>query len=212
MKYVKLKNGVISGEELTLVMEYLQKDKVVVLPTDTIYGLHCLAKSKRGVEKIKQIKRRPKGFGFVHLMKSYCMVHEYCQVTKKQDAYLRNYWPRTTRELQSNDIFFKKRPVTFILNSQIKTFGQSIEKNGTIAVRLPKYEILIKILKKVNQPLLSSSLNISGKKHIDKPENIKKSLYPYLPDLVIDKGVCKKHKSSVLIDITNINNPKILRN
>ena len=208
MKIIKLKDSSISANDLGLVVDCLLGGKVVVMPTDTVYGLHGVATNKRTVDRIIKIKRRPDDFGFVHLMKSYCMVHEWCNVSKKQDDYLRDYWPKTTRELHNNITVFRKKPTTFILNARKKTFGK---KDATIAVRLPKNEILIKILKRINIPLISTSLNISGKEQVYNPKYIEKTFRPILPDLVLDAGVINKKLSSRLIDLRDIKNPKILR-
>ena len=44
----------------TKLKEDILQGKIVVYPTDTIYGLGCNAEDKKAVEKIKQIKKRDK--------------------------------------------------------------------------------------------------------------------------------------------------------
>jgi L-threonylcarbamoyladenylate synthase len=212
MKTVKI-NSKTSKEEIKKIVDeaadFLKKGMVVAMPTDTIYGLHALASSSKGVNKIIKIKERPEGFGFIHLMESYCQVHEYCFVSKKQDEFLRTMWPASTRELKSKEVIFKKKPTTFILKSRNKFPKISSGGRDTVAVRLPKNELMQAILKAVKEPIVSSSLNVTGGKHIG-PSEIEKEM-KILPDMVIDCGKIGKTASRV-IDITDINNIKILRN
>ena len=43
--------------DLALIVKSLKKGEVVVYPTDTIYGLGCLATDSKAIKKIKKIKK-----------------------------------------------------------------------------------------------------------------------------------------------------------
>jgi L-threonylcarbamoyladenylate synthase len=211
MKMVKVNSKTSEADLKKIVDEaagFLKKGMVVAMPTDTIYGLHALASSSKGIKKIIKIKERPEGFGFIHLMESYCQVHDHCFVSRKQDDLLRTMWPATTRELKSDGAIFKKKPATFILKSRNKFPKISTGGRDTVAVRLPKNELMQAILKAVKEPIVSSSLNVSGGKHI-LPREIEKKM-KILPDFVIDYGTIGS-KASRVVDITNMKNIKILR-
>jgi len=71
-----------------------------------------------------------------------------------------------------------------------------------LSCRLPKSDFLIKIIKKVNAPLISTSFNLSGQEPL-----IDVSELDYIfsgknkPDLVINAGRAKRKKPSRLIDL-----------
>jgi len=81
-----------------------------------------------------------------------------------------------------------------------------------LAARLPKSEFLIKILERIDRPLISTSLNLSGRKDIT-PKHLanhftdKKSL----PDLVVDIGGRGRRRHSRLIDLREESKPLVLR-
>ena len=198
-----------SEDDLDLIQATLSAGGVAVLPTDTIYGLHCLAENEKAIRKIIKIKKRPDGFGFVHIMKSYCMVHDYCFVSSGQNKYLRTIWPATTRELHNFKIRAKKRPTTVLLKSRnnLPLIGRGV--SDALAVRLPQHEFLMQVLKRLNKPLLSSSLNISGQAPIDL-KDIKNKLKTK-PDLVVNSGKLAKKRASRLLDIRNTDKIKVIR-
>jgi len=191
---VDLKN--IKKSDLDFVIKILKDGKVAVLPTDTIYGLSALAADEKALKKIYKIKKREKKKSLLILVKSYCMLKKYCRVSKKQDEYLRKIWPG---------------PVTVIL--QHKGNLPTVLTGGadSVAVRLPKNDFLIKIIKGVDQPLVSTSLNLSGRPVLDNLAGIEKCFKTAQPDLLVDAGKAKRKKPSRLIDLRDINNIKILR-
>ena len=145
------------------------------------------------------------------------MLHDYFFVSKKQDDYIRTIWPRTTREAHDfrRDAIHRvsvqnEKPTTFILKSRNKLAKNISFKNKGIGVRLPKDELLIKIIKKINIPLVSTSLNISGQQNISSVKNLEK-YFKIQPDLVVDTGVNKKTKGSRIIDIRDLDDVKIIR-
>jgi tRNA A37 threonylcarbamoyladenosine synthetase subunit TsaC/SUA5/YrdC len=62
----------------------------------------------------------------------------------------------------------------------------------------------------VGSPIVSTSFNISGKKVLDKLDNLENYFKKEKPDLVIDAGALKAEPSK-LIDIRNLDDVKILR-
>jgi len=56
--------------------------KVIVYPTDTIYGLGCSALDKKAVGKIYRIKNRAKKKPLLVLISDFKMLQEYFKVDK----------------------------------------------------------------------------------------------------------------------------------
>jgi len=205
MKTVKIKSNKISDEQIEQIASYLKQSKVMAYPTDTVYGLGCLARSRQAVKKVHQIKRRIKKKGFqlrpigekplLVLVSDYKMLVQYCKVGSKQLKYLKKVWPG---------------PVTVILRLKKKMPKELTGGLHTLAVRLPKNEFLIKIIKTVGQPIVSTSLNLVGDKPLTSVAGLNDYFKKVKPDLVIDAGIIKGRPSK-LIDLTDVNNIKVLR-
>ena len=51
-------------------LSFLQEEKVILYPTDTIWGLGCDAFSQKAIQRIQQIKQRPLAKSFILLVSS----------------------------------------------------------------------------------------------------------------------------------------------
>ncbi len=126
----------------------LKKGGVVILPTDTVYGIFCSALSKKGVSAVYKIKGRDNKKPLQVFLSDVSSIHEYAEITPAQEIQIGKMLPG---------------PYTLILKlnpSHKRTF--SFLKTGTIGVRVIKSDVLSSILKEMASPLAATSANISG--------------------------------------------------
>jgi len=197
MEYLKINSKKISKDEIDLIIDYFRRGKVIVYPTDTIYGLGCLATDNKAIKKIFKIKGREKKKPLLILVSNFKMLKKYCHISKEQGKYLKKVW-KSTRA--TSVILKKKRNLPWQL-----TGGQE-----TVAVRLPKVKFLLKILRGVREPIVSTSLNKSGQKNLDSVRHLDNYFKKVKSDLVVDAGVIKSRPSR-LIDVRDLDDIKILR-
>jgi len=189
----------ISEEEINIIVDSFLRGMVVAYPTDTIYGLGCVATDKDAVKKVYKAKKREKDKPLIILVKSYCMLKKYCFVSKRQDEYLRKVWAPG------------EKPTTVILKHRGLLPEELTGSLDSVAVRLPQNEFLVKIIKKINFPIASTSLNISGGKEISDLKDMNKNFGKNSIDLVVDVGQSFAQKPSRIVDIRDINEIKIIR-
>ncbi len=189
---VILENNVNIKEIITA----LKKGFVLVLPTDTVYGLVCDATNKKAVEEIFKIKKRDKSKSLPVFVENIKMAKKYAIINKIQESFINKNWPGA---------------VTVILKSK-KGLSPLVYKNDTIALRQPNYNLIKEIFKNFKKPLAQTSANTSGHPPLDNGEEINNVLgcEKYCPALVVDAGNLLRKKPSTIIDLTN-NNIKILR-
>lgn len=187
------------------IISYLQDRKVLVLPTDTIYGLSCLISKKEAIEKIYTIKERPKEKSFIILCSDLKMVRKYFSLNNFQEEVLHRF---------VSDPF--ARATTFILQPK-KDLIRYLNVDGKkgVAMRLPKSIFLSKIISEINIPLISTSCNLSGQESLNNLKKIfsffKKRLIQ--PDAIVKlNGYLPKRRASRIIDILEDDNLKIIRN
>ena len=181
---------------LKIVVDFLNKNKIIICPTDTVYGICCNAFNEKAVRKVFKIKGRRKNKQISIFAESLKKAEDYAIIGFREKSFLKN--PKITSVLKAK---------------KLKDFPRKIvSKDGKIGIRIPNYAFLKKILKKVNFPLTGTSANVSGKMaSIDIKEVLKQfKKRKFQPDLVIDAGKLKKTKPSKVIDLT-CKKPKILR-
>jgi len=175
--------------------KYLTNNNVVVIPTETVYGLAGNAYSDKAVKKIFSLKKRP--------LKNPLIVHYYRIKDLKQDCIINKTFNKLYRK-------FCPGPLTFVLNkkknSKLSKYVNANKK--TIAVRFPKNEITQNLLSKLNFPLAAPSANISTKLSSVKPNDVKEEFGNKIK-LILDGGKTKIGLESTIIDLTN--NISILR-
>lgn len=201
MTHIEINQKRIRPAVLDLIAGSLQIGQVVVLPTDTIYGLSCLANLVKPIKQIYRIKKRDAKNPLLILVSDLKMAKKYVAISPAQTRFLRKTWAKN------------QPPTTVILKHLNKLPSELAHGSNGLAIRLPKSKFLIKIIKKVDCPLVSTSLNLSGEKNINDFSKLNK-YFPRKsnrPDLVIDAGRARKRKPSRLIDLRNEDKPIIIR-
>ena len=82
----------LSKEELELrieeVVNKIKEGKLFIHPTDTIYGIGCDATNPHAVEKVKELKKRPKNSALSIIAPSKDWIRENCELTKEATEWL----------------------------------------------------------------------------------------------------------------------------
>jgi L-threonylcarbamoyladenylate synthase len=209
MKKLKIDLENYTKEDIAAIVASLKRGEVIAYPTDTVYGLGCIATNRTAVKRIHNIKRRDSGKPLLVLIKSFSMLNDLCNITAKQEKYISSIWPVIEKEGEKSGAL--KRPTTFILRSKGVLPQEILGAAGSLALRLPRNKFLQAILEKLDAPLVSTSLNISGKKPIENLDEIDNHFTIYKPDFIVDAGHLKKQKPSVIIDIRDMEDIKIVR-
>ena len=171
--------------------EMLARGGVVVLPTDTLYGLSARLSAEDAVRRISAIKRAPNDRRYILLASSMEMVdryvHSYGCVEREA---LAARWPA---------------PLSVILPS-----GASAPAwvGPTLAVRIPALEPLRLLIEEVGEPIVSTSVNRAGEEPLDDPHAIRRELGSEV-DLIVT-GDVPGAVSSTLVDLCG-RSPKVVR-
>jgi L-threonylcarbamoyladenylate synthase len=176
-------------KSINFLVTALKKGAVLVLPTDTVYGLVCDAKNETAVKKIFKIKKRNKLKPLAVFVKDIKQAKKFAIIDKKQEFLLKDSWPGAT---------------TFILKAK-KGLSSLVYKKGTIGLRIPNYKLINLIFKKFKNPLAQTSANISGFPATTKIDKVIKQFigFKIQPDAIINFGDLPTNKPSVIIDNKN---------
>lgn len=178
-------------ENLKIILEHLKSGKVLVCPTDTVYGFICDARDEKAVEKIFDIKKREKSKPLGIFVKDVAAAKKFSLINKSQESFL------------------KDNKITAILNSKKETLSKLVYKDKTIGIRIPNYEFLNLVLNKFGKPLAQTSANLSGKKTTTEIASIIDQ-FKNEDIIIIDAGDLPDNKPSKIIDSTK-NRINILR-
>ncbi len=126
----------------------LQNDGVIVIPTDTVYGISCSVNSEVGMKKINKAKKReiPKPFNILVSDKE--MLKEYVvSLSPLEEQLINKYTPSK---------------VTFLLKKNSKISDLVTSASPFVGIRVPDREDLRELIKKLGSPIVSTSANVTG--------------------------------------------------
>jgi L-threonylcarbamoyladenylate synthase len=150
----------------------LKKDGVGVIATDTIYGIVASAMSEEACNKVKGIKGRDDGKGFIVLISSVNDLEKFdVVISEKAKIFMQKFWPGK---------------LSIVFNPQTTKFNYLSAEYGTIAFRFPNKENLIEILRQTG-PLIAPSANPQGFPPAKNIEEAKK-YFESKVDFYLDEG------------------------
>ena len=153
-------------------IEILKKGGVGIMPTDTIYGLVASAFSSDSCERVKEIKGRNVGKGFIVLISSIDDLKKFeVIVSEKAKIFMQKFWPGK---------------LSITLSTENDKFLYLSADDGTIAFRFPDKKKLIEILKQTG-PLIAPSANPQGLSPAKNIDEVKKYFGENV-DFYIDEG------------------------
>jgi len=197
MEVIKINRKTPETSKMKQITSALKLGKVVVLPTDTSYGLCADALNTQAIEKIFDIKQRSRRKPISVIMRDLEMIKGITWVQQREEKVLDHYLPG---------------PFTFILNRKEVMPGSLNLEGDSIGVRMPSNLIIKGIMQEIDFPITATSANISGEKSVYSIKTLLKKFakQEVKPDLVVDAGKLPKIKPSTIVDLTS-NPPRVIR-
>jgi tRNA threonylcarbamoyl adenosine modification protein (Sua5/YciO/YrdC/YwlC family) len=181
-----LDTDLLTGMRLAKVA--IGRKELVVLPTDTVYGLACDAFSHEGVKKLLETKGRDRQSPPPVLIGNAAALDGLAQdIPALAHKLADTFWPGA---------------LTMILKAQPSLTWDLGETKGTVALRMPDHKIALALLQETG-PLAVSSANLTGE-----PAAITcQQAEGYLGSNVkvyLDGGSSPKGEASTIVDLTDL--------
>lgn len=195
-QFIKIYPENPNEKEIAKVVKVLRDGGLVIYPTDTVYGLGCDITNSKALEriaKIKGVKLDKANFSFV------------CSDLSNISDYI--------KQIDTSTFKILKRalpgPYTFILPGN-NSLPKEFKKKTTVGIRVPDNEIALEIVRKLGNPIVSSSIHDEDEviEYTTDPELIFEK-WQNLVDVVIDGGY-GDNEASTIIDLSD-GEPVVIR-
>lgn len=174
--------------------QILKKGGVVAFPTDTVYGLGADAFNARAVQRVFEIKNRPRNLPLPILIAAVSQLNVLANPIPEVAWFLvRRFWPGG---------------LTLVLN-KADSVPSHLSQGSTIGIRLPNHPICLALIQYAGNPIVGTSANISGQPAALTAVEVARQLGSKL-DFIIDGGKCPGGRESTVVDVTR-EPPAILR-
>lgn len=168
---------------------------VVVIPTETVYGLACNAMDESAVRRVFEIKGRPaENPLIVHLADAEQLDDVAVEIPELARKLAARYWPG---------------PLTMVLKRTDEVPSVTTGGLDTVAVRVPAHRVAREVIEAAGCPIAAPSANVFMALSPTQAEDVDPEVLIDV-DLVIDGGRCEYGLESTVVDLTE-DPPRILR-
>jgi len=167
---------------MSLIASKIRDGAVIIFPTESGYSIGTALENKKGVEKIRKLRKLSKRHDFTLLIDSFANIGEFAKLDNSAFRLMKRVTPG---------------PYTFILEATKQVPNRLVHpKKKTIGIRLSPNIFIQNLLLELSEPLMSVSLIVdnfefySGQDVFDLLKN--------QVDIVIDSGNCPTKPTTVL--------------
>jgi len=167
---------------MSLIASKIRDGAVIIFPTESGYSIGTALENKKGVEKIRKLRKLSKRHDFTLLIDSFANIGEFAKLDNSAFRLMKRVTPG---------------PYTFILEATKQVPNRLVHpKKKTIGIRLSPNIFIQNLLLELSEPLMSVSLIVdnfefySGQDVFDLLKN--------QVDIVIDSGNCLTKPTTVL--------------
>ena len=169
--------------------------EIIAFPTETVYGLGANALDPSAVSKIFEIKGRPFDNPLIiHIADTKTLMTLVSQTPPRANRIIKKFWPG---------------PVTLILKKSRTVPKITTGGLDTVAIRMPRNNVALALIRKSGLPIAAPSANISGRPSPTSAIHVKDDLDGKIK-LILDGGRTEIGIESTVIDMTQPT-PVILR-
>lgn len=173
----------INESILNEINDVLDKDGLIIFPTDTVYGIACNAFSEIAIKKLFLAKNRSFDKPIGVLTDSNEKINMIVKnINEKEKELIDKYLPGNL-----TIIFDKKENISNLLTAN----------KSTIGVRIPNNEIALQILRNYKYPLATTSVNLAGKKEGTEVNDFIDEFKDKV-DIIIDGGKTNEIPSTIV--------------
>lgn len=175
--------------------EMLRHGGLVIIPTETVYGLGCSAYSGEAAYNVYEAKNRPHDNPLI--------VHVSDPREAESFAYTTELYYRLAEQ-------FMPGPITVILNKKNIIPDEVTAGGNTVGVRCPLHPVARRLIRLAGVPVAAPSANLSGRPSPTCFAHCVEDMNGRV-DVIVDGGECAVGLESTVVLLTGEDSLKILR-
>lgn len=175
--------------------EIIKNGGLVAFPTETVYGLGADALNPKAVLALFEAKKRPlDNPPIIHVAKSNDVYKLAKSVPEAAELLMRHFWPG---------------PLTLVLERSPEVPDVTVAGLDTVAVRMPKHEVALALIRESGVPIAAPSANLAGKPSPTTAQHVLDDLDGRI-DAILDGGATCVGLESTVLDLS-VSPPQVLR-
>jgi L-threonylcarbamoyladenylate synthase len=181
--------------KIRIAADFIKKGGLVAFPTETVYGLGADALNPKAVLAVFKAKKRPlDNPPIVHVGNPKDVYRLVQTVPSKAEELMKKFWPG---------------PLTLIFKRSEIVPDVTVAGLDTIAIRMPRHNVALALLRESGCPIAAPSANLAGKPSPTTAKHVWDDLNGRI-DAILDAGPTNIGVESTVLDLT-VYPPQILR-
>jgi L-threonylcarbamoyladenylate synthase len=181
--------------KIQIAAEIIKKGGLVAFPTETVYGLGADAFNAKAILDLFAAKNRPlDNPPIVHIADVSQVGQLAREVPKKAEVLMKRFWPG---------------PLTLIFKRKDTIPQETVAGLDTVAIRMPKHNVALALIKKSGKSIAAPSANLSGKPSPTSAKHVFTDLNGRI-DAILDAGPTSVGVESTVLDLS-VEPPLLLR-
>jgi L-threonylcarbamoyladenylate synthase len=180
---------------LALAAQIIGRGGLVVLPTDTLYGLAVNPFNALAVDRLFQAKGRAAAQALPLIAADQAqVVGALGDLSPQASALAQRFWPG---------------PLTLLVPAPASLASAVAAGTGRVGVRVPAHAVARALCVACDSPLTATSANVSGEPPSNDPDEVARAM-PDSIDLLLDAGLTAGGPPSTIVDVTGLS-PLLVR-
>jgi L-threonylcarbamoyladenylate synthase len=181
--------------KIRVASEFIKKGGLVAFPTETVYGLGADALNPQAVLALFAAKKRPLDNPPIVHVENIDDVYKLAKhVSSKAELLMKQFWPG---------------PLTLVLERSDAVPNVTVAGLSTIAIRMPKNNVALALIKESECPIAAPSANLAGKPSPTTAQHVFDDLSGRI-DAILDGGPTRIGVESTVLDLS-VDPPMVLR-
>jgi len=168
-------------KNLKIAAEKIEMGEIIIYPTDTLYGFGVDSTNCEAINQLNIIKGRKQPYSIiVHSIK---MIEKYAYIPNKEKINLSKFFPG---------------PFTIILKDKKNELSPLVNlNNGTLGFRIPDSKFIVDLVKYINKPIITTSINKHNQRSLNNVDDIKEK-FPNIDSFFSDNCNPESKGSTIL--------------
>lgn len=185
----------IISSDISKAVQLLSQGDIVAIPTETVYGLAGNIFIEDAINKIFDVKQRPRFNPLIVHLNNIDQVPEIVrEFPEKAQLLAKNFWPG---------------PLTLILPKKSSVPDAVTAGKDTVAIRIPDHPVTLELLKELPFPIAAPSANPFNRISPTRSSHVEEYFKDSIP-MILEGGECNRGIESTIIGFEN-NEPIIYR-
>ena len=175
-----------NDDQILQAAEFIRQGNLVIMPTETVYGIAGDALNPAALNKIFEAKKRPKNHPLIAHISDLNQLEVLSPEWRSALPFAEAFWPG---------------PLTLVLPKSTKV---PYELNGgktTIAVRIPNHQIALSLISASGTPIAAPSANLFTKTSPTNIDHLSQEIKNSV-SAILDGGPCQIGIESTVLDLT----------